>query len=60
MMLHRHVGISRNAARCIRHKLMQAMCERDCTHALSGPVQLDDARVGDWSSCFADEGDQHR
>ena len=60
MMLHRHVGISRNAARRIRHKLMQAMCERDCTHALSGPVQLDDARVGDWSSCFADEGDQHR
>ena len=46
MTLHRHLGISYNAAGRLRHKLMQAMCERGCTHALSGQVPLDDAYLG--------------
>ena len=36
MKLHRHLGISYNAAWRIRHKLMQVMMERDREHPLSG------------------------
>ena len=42
MKLHRHLGISYNAAWRIRHKLMQ----RDREHPLSGWIQLDDAYLG--------------
>ena len=44
MKLHRHLGISYNAAWRIRHKLMQVMMERE--HPLSGWIQLDDAYLG--------------
>ena len=43
MKLHRHLGISYNAAWRIRHKLRQLMVERDREHPLSGWIQLDDA-----------------
>ena len=43
MKLHRHLGISYNAAWRIRHKLMQVMMERDREHPLRGWIQLDDA-----------------
>ncbi len=43
MKLHRHPGISHNAAWHLRHKLMQAMMERDREHPLGGWVELDDA-----------------
>ena len=46
MMLHRHLGISYNAAWRIRHKLMQVMMERDRAHPLGGWVELDDAYLG--------------
>ena len=46
MKLHRHLGISYNAAWRIRHKLMQVMMERDREHPLSGWIQLDDAYLG--------------
>ena len=46
MKLHRHLGISYNAAWCIRHKLMQVMMERDREHPLRGWIQLDDAYLG--------------
>ena len=46
MKLHRHLGISYNAAWRIRHKLMQVMMERDREHTLSGWIQLDGAYLG--------------
>ena len=46
MKLHRHLGISYNAAWRIRHKLMQVMMERDREHPLGGSIQLDDAYLG--------------
>ena len=46
MKLHRHLGISYNAAWRIRHKLMQVMMERDREHPLSGWIELDDAYLG--------------
>ena len=46
MKLHRHLGISYNAAWRMRHKLMQVMMERDRVHPLGGSVQLDDAYLG--------------
>ena len=46
MKLHRHLGISYNAAWRMRHKLMQVMMERDRAHPLGGSVQLDDAYLG--------------
>ena len=46
MKLHRHLGVSYNAAWRIRHKLMQVMMERDREHPLSGWIQLDDAYLG--------------
>ena len=46
MRLHRHPGISYNAAWRMRHKLMQVMMERDRAHPLTGWVELDDACLG--------------
>ena len=46
MKLHRHLGISYNAAWRIRHKLMQVMMERDRHFPLAGWVELDDAYLG--------------
>ena len=46
MKLHRHPGISCNAAWRMRHKLMQVMMERDREYTLTGQVQLDDACLG--------------
>ena len=46
MTLPRQFGISCNAARRMRHKLMQAMMERDREHPPGGFIQLDDACIG--------------
>ena len=46
MKLHRHLGISYNAAWRMRHKLMQVMMEHDREHSLGGSIQLDDAYLG--------------
>ena len=44
--LSRQLGISYNATWRLKHKLMQAMKERDDEHPLSGFIQLDDAYWG--------------
>lgn len=44
--LGRRLGISSNAAWRMKHKLMQAMLERDAQKPLSGFVELDDAYLG--------------
>jgi len=46
MKLHRHLGISYNAAWRLKHKLMQVMKERDDGQKLSGFIELDDAYLG--------------
>ena len=46
MTLHRHLGLSYNAAWRMRHKRMQGRMERDREHPLGGSVQLDDAYLG--------------
>ena len=46
MKLHRHLGVSCNAAWRMRHKLMQVMMERDRHFPLTGRVELDDAYLG--------------
>ena len=46
MKLHRHLGISYNAAWRMRHKLVQVMMEQDCEHPTAGRVELDDAYLG--------------
>ena len=46
MKLHRHLGISYNAAWRMKHKLMQGMVERDRQHPLAGRIELDDAYLG--------------
>ena len=46
MKLHRHLGISYNAAWRMRHKLMQVMMERDREFPLTRWVELDDAYLG--------------
>lgn len=46
MELHRHLGISYNAAWRMKHKLMQVMLERDNDQRLSGYIELDDAYLG--------------
>ena len=46
MKLHRHLGISYNAAWRMKHKLMQAMMEQDHGKKLSGFIELDDAYLG--------------
>jgi transposase-like protein len=44
--LRRELGISYNAAWRLKHKLLQAMKERDDSQPLCGHVQLDDAYLG--------------
>jgi len=46
LALRRQLGVSYNTAWLLKHKLMQAMVERDSDHALSGIVQMDDAYWG--------------
>jgi transposase-like protein len=46
LSLKRHLGVSYNTAWLIKHKLMQAMKERDDQQLLDGVVQLDDAYWG--------------
>ncbi len=46
MALSRQLGIGYNAAWLMKHKLMQAMRERDDSQPLFGPVQIDDAVWG--------------
>jgi transposase-like protein len=46
MELHRHLGISYNAAWRMKHKLMQVMLERDHEKPLSGVIEVDDAYLG--------------
>ncbi len=46
MELHRHLGISYNAAWRMKHKLMQVMLERDQDQRLSGFIEMDDAYLG--------------
>jgi len=44
--LARHLGVSYNTARLIKHKIMEAMRERDDSKPLAGSVQVDDAFWG--------------
>jgi transposase-like protein len=46
MELSRHIGTSYNAAWRIKHKLMQAMLERDSKKSISGYITIDDAYLG--------------
>jgi len=46
LSLHRHLGISYNAAWRMKQKLMQVMMERDQNKPLSGFIELDDAYLG--------------
>jgi len=46
MELGRHLGVSYPTSWKIKHKLMQAMQERDSQYLLCGIVQLDDAYLG--------------
>ncbi len=44
--LMRHLGVNDKAAWRIKHKVMQAMAEREAPRQLSGFVQIDDAYLG--------------
>lgn len=44
--LSRHLGVCYRTAWRMRHKLMQAMAERDANQRLGGIVQIDDAYLG--------------
>lgn len=46
LALGRQLGVSYNTAWLLKHKLMQAMFERDASRPLSGDVQVDDAYWG--------------
>ena len=46
LSLRRQLGVNANTAWLVKHKLMQAMIERDDTKPLAGIVQLDDAYWG--------------
>jgi hypothetical protein len=46
MALSRHLGVAYNTAWLLKHKLMQAMRERDDEKPLTGAVQVDDAFWG--------------
>ena len=46
LALHRQLGVSYNTAWLLKHKLMQAMVERDSDQVLGGIVQMDDAYWG--------------
>ena len=44
--LGRRLGVSQTTAWKIKHKLMQAMMERDATKRLTGRIEIDDAYLG--------------
>ena len=46
MELMRQLGVSYNTAWMVKHKLMQAMRQRDDSQPLGGTVELDDAYLG--------------
>lgn len=46
LALKRHLGVSYRTAWRLKHKIMQAMTEREETRQLSGFVQIDDAYLG--------------
>jgi ribosomal protein L37AE/L43A len=46
LSLRRQLGVSYNTAWLLKHKLMQAMVERDAHQPLAGQVQIDDAYWG--------------
>lgn len=46
LALSRQLGISQNSAWLMKHKLMQAMLEREAERPLAGSVQIDDAYWG--------------
>jgi transposase-like protein len=46
LALSRQLGVSQNSAWLLKHKLMQAMLERESGRALQGLVQIDDAYWG--------------
>jgi transposase-like protein len=46
LALRRQLGVSYNTAWLVKHKLMQAMVERDAERSLRGIVQMDDAYWG--------------
>ena len=46
LALGRQLGVNNNSAWLLKHKLMQAMLERDHSYRLEGNVQVDDAYLG--------------
>ena len=46
LSLKRHIGVTYKTAWSIKHKLMQAMSERDAKYKLSGLITVDDAYLG--------------
>ena len=44
--LGRRLGVTKTTAWKIKHKLMQAMMERDATKRLTGRIEIDDAYLG--------------
>lgn len=46
LSLKRQIGVSYNTAWLVKHKLMQAMKERDDSKKLNGDVQVDDVYIG--------------
>ena len=46
LALGRQLGVNNNTAWLLKHKLMQAMLERDHSYRLEGAVQVDDAYLG--------------
>src|SRR4051794_41793051 len=44
--LGRRLGVTQTTAWKIKHKLMQAMMERDATKRLTGRIEIDDAYLG--------------
>ena len=44
--LGRQLGVTQTTAWKIKHKLMQAMMERDATKRLTGRIEIDDAYLG--------------
>jgi len=46
MALARHLGVTYKTAWLVKHKLMQAMRERDDSKPLTGSIQVDDAFWG--------------
>ena len=51
MELKRQLGVSYNTAWLLKHKLMQAIRERDDSQPLLGTVELDDAYLGGAAGC---------